>query len=174
MKTESENKISAFQYSVSTQVYAPVDSADNQAKNEFYECLTDVLRDIESYHDIIIVGDLNARIKSQKGSQRVERYAEDGERLTELCSQYQLKLANIFFAHKDIHRWERPALQQKSVIDYIIVKQTTTFKVYDSRVKRRANCGTDHQLLVAKIVYPFTTKKIVRRHQDLKRTIQQK
>ncbi|KAF2899167.1 hypothetical protein ILUMI_07007 [Ignelater luminosus] len=76
-------------------VYAPVDSADNQAKNEFYKGHTDVVRDIKRYRDIIIAGDLNARIKSREGSQMAGRYAEEvkndsGERYTPgtKCKQF--------------------------------------------------------------------------------------
>ena len=146
-------------------VYAPYDTSDNETKDKFYEELNHAILNIKTGYDIIIAGDLNAKVKSQQSSEIVGKYAEtvendNGERLLQLCSQYQLKLTNTFFAHKDIHRytWERPSLNQKSIIDYVIVKTKSKFKVYDSRVKRGANCGTDHHLLTTKIVYPFPHK----------------
>lgn len=143
-------------------VYAPIDASDNQTKDQFYGTLSDILSRAKGHQDIIVAGDLNARIKGQEDSNVVGKFADElqndsGNRLIEISSQYKLQLANTCFAHKDIHRytWERPSMQQRSIIDYIIVKQNSRFKVFDARVMRGANCGTDHHLLVATLVYPF-------------------
>ena len=111
-------------------VYAPVDASDNQIKDQFYGKLSNIILNIKRHHDIIIAGDLNARVKKQNDSDIVGQFAEDiqndsGERLIELCSQHNLKLTNTWYAHKDIHRytWERISMQQKSIIDYVIVKK---------------------------------------------------
>lgn len=124
------------------------------------------------HEDIIVAGDLNARVKSMSDDDVVGRFAEEientnGERLIELCNQYQLQLTNTRFAHKNIHRytWERPSMRQKSIIDYIITKQKPNVHVCDARVKRGANCGTDHHLLLAVLVYPFPTKNNTNRKQ---------
>lgn len=147
-------------------VYAPIDSETKQTKDQFYEQMSDIIMTVKKHQDIILAGDLNARIKKMYDSDVVGKYAEEvqndsGERLLEMCNQYNLTITNTYYAHKDIHRytWERPSLQQKSIIDYIITKKTTHFQVHDSRVKRGANCGTDHHLVVAKLMYPFSTKR---------------
>jgi hypothetical protein len=48
----------------------------------------------------------------------------------------------------------------KTITDYIITKQDLKLKVQDVRTYRGPNCGTDHKLLVAKILFPYmyTTK----------------
>jgi len=48
----------------------------------------------------------------------------------------------------------------KTIIDYIITKQDLKQKMQDVRTYRGPNCGADHKLLVAKILFPFmyTTK----------------
>ncbi|KAF2894137.1 hypothetical protein ILUMI_12036, partial [Ignelater luminosus] len=39
--------------------------------------------------------------------------------------QYNLEILNSYFRHKDINRytWERPSIHQKSIIDYVIMRQ---------------------------------------------------
>ena len=48
----------------------------------------------------------------------------------------------------------------ENIIDYIITKQALKLKIQDIRAYRGPNCGTDHKLLVAKILFPYmyTTK----------------
>jgi len=43
----------------------------------------------------------------------------------------------------------------KTIIDYIITKQDLKLKIQDVRAYRGPNCGTDHKLLVAKILFPY-------------------
>ena len=42
----------------------------------------------------------------------------------------------------------------KTIIDYIITKQDLKLKIQDVRPYKAPNCGTDHKLLVAKILFP--------------------
>jgi hypothetical protein len=43
----------------------------------------------------------------------------------------------------------------KNIIDYyIITKQDLKLKMQDVRAYRGPNCGTDHKLLIAKILFP--------------------
>lgn len=122
---------------------------------------------IKPCQEIIIAGDLNARVGSQENSRVVGRYGEEvvndsGLRLIELCELNCLRMLNSFYPHKLIHRYtrERPSLQQKSNIDYVITRQRSNFKIHNCRVKRGANYGSDHRLVSAVFVFPF----VVGRH----------
>ena len=44
----------------------------------------------------------------------------------------------------------------KTIINYIITKQDLKLKIQDVRAYRGPNCGSDHKLLVAKILFPYT------------------
>jgi hypothetical protein len=48
----------------------------------------------------------------------------------------------------------------KTIIDYIITKQNLKLKIQDVRAYRGPNCGTDHKLVAAKILFSYisTTK----------------
>lgn len=142
--------------------YAPTEDSTIAVKDDFYEVLTNKLDTVRNTRRLILAGDINARVGQRKNDQVVGRWGEDivndnGNRCIQMCQQYELKIANTHFRHKDIHKytWERPSLQQKSIIDYIVVHQQTQFKINDVRVKRGATCGSDHFLLVADVTFPF-------------------
>ena len=90
-------------------VSAPKESTENLIKEQFNEQLSNILNKIKNHQDIIVAGDLNARVKSQINNQVVGEFAEEiennnnGDRLIDLCNQYKLQLTNTKFAHKMIH-----------------------------------------------------------------------
>ena len=143
-------------------VYAPIDNASDQEKTTFYNQLTTLLDEIGNRKELFIIGDLNGRTGRATGSEIVGRFGEtvtndNGERLIETCAEYNLKIWNGFFKHKDIHKytWTQPTRKLKSIIDYVIGRTRTRIKVEDTRVFRGAECGSDHHLLKAKIYFPY-------------------
>jgi len=69
-----------------------------------------------------------------------------------------MKICNIFFKHKNIHRyiWEKPFLGQKYIIDYIIIKQKTAFKIQDVKVEG-LNCRLEHNIITSHIYFSVET-----------------
>jgi hypothetical protein len=68
-----------------------------------------------------------------------------------------LKVWNGICNHKNIHKytWEQQKKYLKTIINYIITKQNLKLKIQDVRAYRGPNCGTDHKLVAAKILYPY-------------------
>ena len=102
---------------------------------------------------------------------------DNGERLIDLCTQTSLKIWNGFFNHKNIHKytWEQHTKNLKSIIDYIVTNQDLKLKIQDVRAYRGPNCGTDHKLLAAKILFPCmhtTTYKQGEKKEDMETTIE--
>ena len=62
-----------------------------------------------------------------------------------------------FFNHKNIYKYtyEQQTKNLKTIIDYIITKQDLKLKIQNVRAYRGPNCGTDHKLLVTKILFPY-------------------
>ncbi|XP_044760408.1 craniofacial development protein 2-like [Coccinella septempunctata] len=146
-------------------VYGPTDDSNRQIKDNFYKDLRDVIMKVKNHQEIIIAGDLNGSVGSKQDDEIIGPHGEDvinqsGELLTEYCSEHHLKILNGFYMHKWIHKytWERPTLNQRSIIDYFIIKQKSQMKVNDCRVKRGPNCGSDHYMLEMRVVWPFTGK----------------
>ncbi|XP_024891525.1 uncharacterized protein LOC112467233 [Temnothorax curvispinosus] len=153
-------------------VYAPTEDSPEQVKTEFYEELTSLIQNIPNRQQIIVAGDMNARVGSRVGDE-VGRYGEvvvnsNRGKLIEFCKQHDLQITNSHFNHKKIYRftWERASLEQKSIIDYVIVRQDTLFRVNDTRVKRGPNCGSDHYLVVSKCFFPIVSQKIRAEEED--------
>ena len=102
-------------------------------KEEFYRNLNNIINKIGCSRKIIIImGDFNGRTGNRIGTEVVGPHGEErvnndnGERLIELCVQYSLKIKSGFYQREDIRKYTRyqGSLQQRSIIDYIIIKNT--------------------------------------------------
>ncbi|KAF2902085.1 hypothetical protein ILUMI_04098, partial [Ignelater luminosus] len=137
---------------------APTDDCPRLTKDEDYDNLTDIVDESSQKEEIMLTGNMNARVGSMTDYQVVGQFGKNninisGELLIEYCTQHSLEILNGFNKHKLIHRytWKRPrpSFGQKSIIDYFTTKQKTKFKWQDCRVKRGPNCGSDHYLVEA-------------------------
>ncbi|KAK4877536.1 hypothetical protein RN001_010042 [Aquatica leii] len=148
-------------------VYAPSDDTDVTIKDQFYENLTGLLESFKNNKEVCLLGDFNARIGKKNNDLVVGRYGENrindnGQRLIDVCKGSSLRIMNGFFPHKDIHKytWIQPTKQLQSIIDYFIQRQTSRLKTTDVRVLRGAECGSDHHMILAKVVINFKKEKI--------------
>ena len=146
-------------------IYAPNEDNGATVKDEFFANLNEEIVKSGSGRQLILMGDMNGRIGRKTGDTVVENFGEDrvndnGERLIELCTQTSLKIRNGFFNHKSIHKytWQQHTKNLKTIIYYVITKQDSKLKIQDVRAYRGPNCGTDHKLLVAKILLPYMCK----------------
>ena len=69
-----------------------------------------------------------------------------GRRLLDFCDFNGLAISNSIFKHKWIHRYTyvNDSLNQKSVIDYMVIERDHRQKVIDTRVFRGFTFGSDH------------------------------
>ena len=97
------------------QVYAPTSNAEEAEVERFYEDLQDLLELTPKKDVLFIIGDWNAKVGSQeipgvtgKFGLGVQNEAE--QRLTELCQENTLVIANILFQqHKRrLYIWTSP------------------------------------------------------------------
>ena len=77
---------------------------------------------------------------------------EAGQRLTEFCQQNALVIANILFQqHKRrLYTWTSPDGQHQNQIDYILCSQRWRSSIQSTKTRPGADCGSDHELLIAK------------------------
>ena len=96
----------------------------------------------------------------------------NGEMLLDFCIRNNLKIANTFFMHKNIHKWTRVSedRNEKSIIDYIIISNNLFYNTNDVRVKRGAEIYSDHFLVSGKfnLEIQFTCKAKEAKHFKLK------
>ena len=152
------------------QVYAPTNAANDTDKDAFYETLQNAIDNIPSHDLIILMGDLNAQLHSDRNGYKLIKgpfgtgnLNNNGERMQDFCQQNKLKIMNTFFRHKPIHKttWTSPDGKTRNEIDYICVSQRMAHSTQDVRVKRGADVGSDHELLVSKI--KIKLKSLMRR-----------
>ena len=80
-----------------------------------------------------------------------------GQRLTEFCQENALVLANTLFQqHKRrLHTWTSPDGQYQNQTDYIICSQRWRNSIQSAKTRLGADCGSDHELLIAKFRLNF-------------------
>ena len=85
---------------------------------------------------------------------------EVGQRLKEFCQENALVIANIHFQkHKRrLYTWTSPDGQHRNHIDYILCSQRWRSSIRTAKTRPGADCGSDHELLIAK--FRFKLKKV--------------
>ena len=72
--------------------------------------------------------------------------------MTEFCQENALVTANTLFQqHKRrLYTWTSPDGQHRNQIDYIVCSQKWRSSIQSAKTKPGADCGSDHELLIAK------------------------
>ena len=139
------------------QVYALTGNAEEAEVEWFYEDLQDLL-ELTLIKDVLfIIGDWNAKVGSQEipgvtGKFGTEVQNEAGQRLTEFCQENALVIANTLFQqHKRrLYTLTSPDGQYRNQIDYILCSQRWRSSKQSAKTRPGADCGSDHNLLIAK------------------------
>jgi hypothetical protein len=141
-------------------VYAPTNVADAADEaDEFYRQLADMIQGIPKNDVVMIMGDFNAHVASDSGSDVIGKFCldkktnENGERLIDFCALNGLKIMNTWFRKKKIHQgtWQHPATKSWHMIDFVVVNRKYWRSVEDVSVRRRANIESDHNMLLVKM-----------------------
>ena len=98
--------------------YAPTEDAEDGVKDEFYHQLSGVFDKLPGHDVKLLLGDFNARIGRDNSTwsgviskESSHDYSnENGKRLLEFCTMYQLTVGGTLFQHRDIHKasWRSP------------------------------------------------------------------
>ena len=105
-----------------------------------------------------MIGDWNAKVGSQEILGATDKFGfgvlnKAGKRLKEFCQENALVIANIFFQqHKRrLYTWIRPDGQYQNQIDYTLCSQRWRSSIQSTKTRPGTDCGSDHELLIAKI-----------------------
>ena len=147
------------------QVYAPTSNAEEAEVERFYEDLQDLLELTPKKDVPFIIGDTNAKVGSQEKPGVTGKFGlgvqnEAGQRLTELCQENALVIANTLFQqHKRrLYTWTSPNGQHRNQIDYILHTQRWKSSIRSTKKGLGADCGSDNELIYAK--FRFKLKKV--------------
>ena len=136
------------------QAYAP---ASNDEVEWFYEDLQDLLELTPKKDVLFIIGDWYAKLGSQATPGVTGRFGlgvqnEAGQRLIEFCQENTLVIANTLFGqHKGrLYTWMSPDGQHRNQVDCILCSQRWRSSRQSAKTRPGADCGSDHELLIAK------------------------
>lgn len=164
-------------------VYAPTMTHPEEEREAFYSSLREVIHSVPSNDKLLLLGDFNARVGSNKhawprvlGSHGYGKENSNGLMLLSLCAEENLVITNTVFKHKDAHKvtWMHPRSKHWHLLDYIITRHQDLCEILDTRALRGADCWTDHVLLRCKarfIVHKPVRKKpsCIKRKLDVSR-----
>ena len=139
------------------QAYAPTSNAEEAEVERFYEDLQDLLELTPKKDILFIKGDWNAKVGSQETPGVTGKFGlgvqnEAGQRLIEFCQENCTVLANTLCQqHKRrLYTWISPDGQHQNQIDYILCSQRWRSSIQSAKTRPEADCGSDHELLIAK------------------------
>ena len=123
----------------------------------FYEDLHELLELTPQKDVLFIVGDWNAKVGSQEtpgvtGTFGLGVRNEAGQRLIAFCQENALVIVNTLFQqHKRrLYTWTSPYGQHWNQTDCILCSQRWRSSIQSAKTRPGADCGSDHELLIAK------------------------
>ena len=123
-----------------------------------YRFLKYILGELTLKKDVLfIIGDWNAKVGSQEIPGVTDKLGlgvqnKAGQRLTEFCQENTPVIANTLFQqHKRrLYTQTSPDGQYWNQIDYILCSQRWKSSTQSAKTRPGADCGSDHELLIAK------------------------
>ena len=147
------------------QVYALTSTGEDAEVEWFYEGLEYLLELTPKKDVLFIIRDWNAKVGSQEirgvtGKFGLGVLNEAGQRLIKFCQENTLHIANTHFQqHKRrLYTWISPDGQHRNQTDYILCSQRWRSSIQSTKTRLGADCGSDHELLIAK--FRLKLKKI--------------
>ena len=136
------------------QVYAPTSNAEEAEVERFYKDLQDLLELTPKKDVLFIIVDWNAKVRSPETPGVTDKFGlgvqnEAGQRLIQ---ENALVIANTLFQqHKRrLYTWTSPDGQHRNQIDHILCSQRWRSSIQSAKARLGADCGSDHELLIAK------------------------
>ena len=79
---------------------------------------------------------------------------EAGQRLIKVCQENALVIANTLFQQykRRLYTCTSPGGQHQNQIDYILCSQRWRSSIQSTKTRPGADCGSDHELLIAKFI----------------------
>ena len=80
------------------------------------------------------------------------KYGMKQGKIIEFCQENAVVIANTLFQeHKRrLYTWTSPDGQHQNQIDYILCSQRWSSSIQSAKTRLEADCGSDHELLIAK------------------------
>ena len=142
--------------------YSPTNVSDETIVNDFYSSLLTTLQQIPTHNFLIVAGDFNAQLGSDKVNFSFHHETNrNGQKLADLILQCELFASNTIFMKnlKKLWTFQSPN-GSKSQIDFILVRSKWKNSVRDSQAYSSfSSVGSDHRIVSAKITLSLRSSK---------------
>ena len=90
--------------------------------------------------------------KREMGKHGLGEKNNNGEKLLQLYSKYDLVITGKLFQHRNIHKatWVSPDKKTKNQIDHMMINGKYKGSIIDTKVYRGADIGSDHYMVISK------------------------
>jgi hypothetical protein len=148
------------------------------AKDNFYEGLGHVFDQFPRYDMKILLGDFNAKVGKEDifepiiGNESSHEIGNDnGVRVVNFATSKNLVVRSTMLPHRSIHKytWTSPDGKTHNQIDHILLDRRQHSSILDVRSFRRADCDSDHYLVVAKVRERLAVGKRTVKKMDVER-----
>ena len=155
--------------------YAPTEDAEDEIKDKFYESLQAIIAKIPKHDVLMIIGDFNAQVgNDNRGRERVMGKhgigikSNNGERLCEFSETNDVVIGGTLFPHRRIHKatWRSPDGHTENQIDHILINGKWRHSLQDVKVRRLADVGSDHNLVIGKLALKLRKAKVGEQRQQ--------
>ena len=137
--------------------------------DQFYTELQAEIDDTHKKDIILVMGDFNAKVGSMQDLSEkgiIGKYAYgnrngNGEELVDFALGNNLKIMNTTFpTHpRRLYTWTEPDGKSKHQLDYISIQKEHSELIRGTRTLPGADCGTDHELLIADMKWKLKSKR---------------
>ena len=154
------------------QYYALTNDSQEESKDAFYNQLQAKLERTPRHEMKILMGNLNVKVGSDNtnhdramGKEGCGSMNNNGERLLEICTTYDLVIGGTLFPHHEIHKltWCSSSGRDKNQIDHLMKIGTWRRLLQDVRVRRGAAVGSDHHVGTATLKLKLRKMDLARR-----------
>ena len=158
--------------------YAPTLGQCDETKEQFYNTLSDVIKNVPSSQKLLLLGDFNARVGRDYsnwehviGKHGIGRENSNGTLLLSLCSQHNLIITNTIFQQATRHKttWMHPGTKKWHMIDYAITRQRDVKDVHHTRAMCGSCTWSDHRLIKCKLALRAKAPRHLRRQKAAKK-----
>ena len=127
------------------QAYTPTSNAEEAEVELFNEDLQDLLELTPKKDVLFIIGDWNAKVKSQETRRVTGKFGlgiqnEAVQRLIKFCQENALVLANTLFQQQKrrLYTWTSPDGQYRNQIDYILCSQRWRSSIQSAKTRPKS------------------------------------
>ena len=138
--------------------YGPGSERSEEEREQFWTDLSECIESFGGQYNVVVLGDLNARVGDVVVENVVGRYGvpgrnDSGENLIGLCMEQELVVGNSLFKKRDIHKYTwvkmaHGAVVERAMMDFVLISRRVVGRLLDVPVLRGEGGGMSDILLV--------------------------